>query len=231
MTALIATDVVLTVKRAAGGEEPDAGDTVNVPAGRPVRFSGCVARCCPRPDLLVRGGAGTVYADEDGAWYLTNTSSAVTLRVWNLDDPHDQVRVLPGGTLSPPFDLAAVAGATGHILTVFGPEPTGTPPGWCVSDVPVAWGIDPTSRRYEVMVALVAPRMQGDVCAPLPTAREIGEQLGMSHRTVQEHLSALVRTLEIPTTKVRRPGWVQEALVTYALNHPYVPPAGERLPW
>jgi len=231
MTALIATDVVLTVKRAEGVAGADSRDGVDVPAGRPVTFSGCVAGCCPPPDLLVRGGAGTVRADDDGAWHLTNMSSAVALRVWNLDDPRDQVRVPPGGTLSPPFDLAAVAGATGHILTVFGPEPAAAPPGWCVSDVPVAWGIDPTSRRHEVMVALVAPRQRGDACAPLPTAREIGEQLGMSHRTVQEHLSALIRTLDIPTTRVRRPGWVQEALVTYALNHPYVPPKGASLPW
>lgn len=220
--------VVLTVRLAA--DDHPGPSAVDASAGRPVVFSGCETGCCPPPDLLVHGAAGTVLA-EDGRWHLTNDSDVVPIRVWNLDDPRDHVRVPPGGTVSPPFDLAAVAGAKGHVLTVFGPEPRVEACGSCVSGVPVAWGIDPTSRRHEVMLVLVAPRMLGDSAAPLPTARQIGERLGMSHRTVQEHLTALVRSLGLAPSGSRRPGWLQEALATYALDHPYVPAPGCLSPW
>jgi DNA-binding transcriptional ArsR family regulator len=221
-------EIVLTVT--AVGPYGAGEGTVDVPVGRPVTFNGCQSDCCPAPDLVVPGAAGAIEAGTT-AWSLTNHCQTVTLRIWSLEDPDEQVRVRPGQTVSPPFDLAGVAGAAGHVLVVFGPDPVETKTGYCVADVPVAWGLNPTSRRHDVMVALVRPRMTGDSTTPLPTTREIGDLLGMSHRTVQEHLGELTRVLGLTESTDRRPGWIRAALATFAANHPYVPAPDTSSPW
>lgn len=197
--------------------------SINAPQGRPVTFHGCVAACCPTPSLAVVGAAGRIVA-LDGTWHLTNLSLDVTLRVWRLDDPRDGTHVPPGISVSPPFDLAGITGASGHVLTVFGPQQTPTTTACCVGASPVAWGLDPQSRRHDVMIALVTAAMQGDTASPVPTARTIGAELGMSHRTVQEHLRALVVSLKLSAPQGRRSGWIRDALVEYALHHTYIPP-------
>lgn len=226
-----ADDVVLTVKSEAQCNTHRSGpDSIDVPADRPIRFHGCTRTCCPPADLHVAGGAGRVVA-HDEQWFLTNESASVTLRVWNLDDPNDQTRVPPGQTLSPPFDLAGISGAAKHILTVFGPNPSVSAGDWCIGDLPVAWGLDPKSRRHDVMLTLVERRMRGDTTAPPPTAREIGSTLGMSPRTVQEHLKRLAEQLGLRTPGHCRPGWIQTALTDFAVEHPYLPPSGDPAPW
>lgn len=95
----------------------------------------------------------------------------------------------------------------------------------------MTWGLEPTSRRHAVMVELVRRRLSGDLTTPPPTAREIGAALGMSHRTVQEHLRTLVRVLGICAPPSPRPGWAREALITFALTHTYVPRDGGAAPW
>lgn len=224
-------DAVLTVKLETRYSIGRAGpDSIDAPVGRAVRFHGCTHACCPPADFHVAGGAGMVVA-RDGQWFVTNESASVTLRVWNLDDPNDQTRVPPGQTLSPPFDLAGISGAARHILTVFGPNPSMSAHGWCIGDLPVAWGLDPASRRHDVMVTLVARRMRGDMIAPPPTAREIGSELGISPRTVQEHLKLLAEQLDLRTTGHGKPGWIQTALTEFAVEHPYLPPPGSPAPW
>lgn len=207
-----------------------AGASVDAPMGRTLHFHGCTGGCCPPPDLRVEGVAGSVVADRDG-WRLSNRSSVVPLRVWNLEDSRDRLRLLPGCSTVPPFDLAGVAGASGHVVTVFGPEQGTLADTWCVGQVRESWGLDPGSRRHAVMAALVADRMRGNSTVPLPTAREIGDRLGISHRTVQEHLVQLAEQLGVPEPGHRRAGWIQEALVDFALLHPYVPVSGSRAPW
>lgn len=220
---------VLTL-RPAGPPPHDGRASVEAPAGILLTFHGCARACCPPPDLRVAGAAGQVVADADG-WDLTNLSADLTLTVWCLDDPSNATRVLPGMSVSPPFDLAGVTGAAGHVLTVFGPHPAPARHRRCVADVPVAWGLEPTSRRHAVMVELVRRRLSGDLTTPPPTAREIGVALGMSHRTVQEHLRTLVDMLGIDAPPTRRPGWARDALVTFALTHTYRPRRGTTTPW
>lgn len=198
---------------------------VDAPSGYAVRFHGCTSQCCPHPDLFVAGAAGTITADTD-SWGLTNESDSIPLLVWSLDDPGEQTRVLPGRSTSPPFDLAGVSGADGHILTVFGPETARSRRSWCVGELPIAWGLHPDSRSHSVMLALVSSRMHGGSSTPPPTARAIGKQLGISHRTVQEHLRNLVDELGIPVPANRPRGWIQAALVSYALQHPYIAAPG-----
>lgn len=208
----------------------DGHASVEAPAGTPLTFHGCAGTCCPPPDLRVAGVAGQVVA-RAGAWDLTNLSTDLDLTVWCLDDPSNATRVLPGMSVSPPFDLAGVTGAAGHVLTVFGPHPAPARHRRCVADVPVAWGLEPTSRRHAVMVELVRCRLSGDLTTPPPTAREIGVVLGMSHRTVQEHIRALVDVLGISAPSVPRPGWARDALTTFALTHTYLPRRGITTPW
>lgn len=229
-STVVPTESVLTLHVTNEHRASGEARMLHARPGQALTFHGCLWGCCPLPDLRVTGAAGSIVADHH-RWELTNDSASTPLRVWNLDSPHDQVRVPPGGTIAPPFDLAGVAGAAGQLFTVFGPEPDRLRPISCVSAVPVAWGIDPDSRRHDVMVALVAPRMQADPRAPLPTTCDIGRRLGISARTVQEHLAALARTLGLEGDGTRRPGRLQEALATYALNHPYVPPRGRQMPW
>lgn len=233
MTATVVTghETVLTVTSVgADGHDGSEPRSIDAPARRTVTFNGCRTGCCPAPDLVVPGAAGTIVAGP-ADWWVTNHCPSVTLRIWSLEDPVEQVRARPGQTVSPPFDLAGISGAAGHVLTVFGPDPVASDVEFCVADVPVAWGLNPASRRHDVMVALVRPRMQGDPGATLPTTREIGDLLGMSHRTVQEHLYELARALGLTGQADRRPGWIRTALATYAANHPYVPPPGSPLPW
>lgn len=222
-------ETVITIRAERDGARRGHG-TADAPAGRVLQFHGCTDGCCPPPDLHVAGVAGSVVADRDG-WRLANRSAVMPLRVWNLDDPRDRLRLLPGCATAPPFDLAGIAGAAGHVLTVFGPEQTAGTDARCVGHVRESWGLDPSSRRHAVMTALVADRMRGEGAAPLPTAREIGARLGISHRTVQEHLVQLAEQLGVPDPGHRRAGWIQEALVEFALLHPYVPAPGSRIPW
>ncbi|WP_402377415.1 hypothetical protein [Isoptericola rhizosphaerae] len=218
--------VVLTVRTVGEGTTV----TVDVPADVPVEFGSCDSGCCPATDLDVDGAAGSIVADER-TWSIANLSASVPLRVWNLERPIDQVRVEPGTVLAPPFDLAGIAGASGHVLDVFGPDQR---PAWsprCSSGCVPAWGLDPASRRHAVMVALVSPRMTGDVTAPLPTTLEIAEMLDISPRTVEEHLVQLARVLRLSPVTARGPGWIREALAHHALERPYVAPPGHDLPW
>jgi DNA-binding transcriptional ArsR family regulator len=219
---------VLTVQHADPMKERTA--SVDAPAGTPVTFHGCIDDCCPPADLHVAGAAGQVVARE-GSWSLTNLSSVVTVTVWCLDDPQNASRVPPGISVSPPFDLAGVTGAAGHVLTVFGPNLVPVPKRHCVAETPVAWGLDPTSRRHAVMIELVRRRLAGDLAAPAPTDREIGGKLGMSPRTVQEHLRGLTEALRIAAPLDRRPGWAREALVRFAITHTYIPRRGDSTPW
>lgn len=219
-------ELVLTVtagKPAAGSARLAA--RVHAPLGRVIRFHGCVAGCCPAADLAVDGAAGSVVAYGDH-WRLTNESAAVVLRVWNLDNPGDQFRVAPLQSVPVPFDLAGIAGAAGHAVTVLGPPAPLCGEERCVSSLRPAWGLEPTSRRHDVMLRLVGRRLRGDFASALPTAREIGRDLGISHRTVQEHLTWLVKHLAVVDPGHRRPGWIQEALVDFAVSHPYIPRAG-----
>ncbi|QJW38083.1 hypothetical protein [Cellulosimicrobium protaetiae] len=221
-------ETVITIRAERGGRR--AHRSADAPAGRVLQFHGCTDGCCPSPDLYVEGVAGSVVADEHG-WRLANRSAVMPLRVWNLDDPGDRLRLLPGCATTPPFDLAGISGAAGHVLTVLGPEQGAVVEARCVGRVRESWGLDPGSRRHTVMAALVQDRMRGDSTVPLPTAREIGARLGISHRTVQEHLVQLAEQLKVPDPGHRRAGWIQEALVEFALLHPYVPAPGSRVPW
>lgn len=200
-----------------------------IAAGRAVVFHGCRTGCCPPADPSVTGAAGIITTTEQ-SWSVLNTSTASPIQVWDLENSANRVTVGPGLGMAPPWDLAGIGVANRRILTVHGPRSTVKTTlcsGWTLP----AWGLDPASRAHEVMVTLVAQQMAGDASVPLPTAREIGQQLGVSHRTVHEHLRHLVTVLGIEVPNHRKTGWVTSALADFALTVPYIPVPGTEVPW
>lgn len=191
-----------------------------------ITFGDCRAGCCIL-DVSAAGTAGHIVCYES-YWTVANHSWHVPLRVWNVERPTEMFTVpARQGDTPVPFDIAAIGGTEGHVLTVYGPPPPVTTclPA-CSGDLPTAWGLNPNTGHYAVMMALVERQLAGDHTAPPPTAGQIALRLGITVRQVHEHTDYLVRRLGVqPENGRRTPGWKRHALVRYAQTHAFRPAA------
>lgn len=124
--------------------------------------------------------------------------------------------------------MAEILGACGHVLTVLGAGPgahrCNAP---CAGEIPVAWGLDPTTMYYRVMTVAVWSIVE-ETNDPLPTRAEIAQELGLTMPQLYDHLTHLCRLLELdpPDSNISGP-WRLAALATYARDHPFIPPEND----
>lgn len=213
---------VITVHRVDGSGTIIEGRAAE--RGQRVSFGECRTGCCS-PNITVSGAAGHLTAYETH-WAVANHSDAVPLLIVNPDRRNDRFVVPPRqGETTVPFDIAEITGASGHVLTVLGPGPERrrchAP---CAGDVPAAWGLNPATTHYAVMMALVAHVLDGADREP-PTPADIAASLGITIDGVHGHVNHLIKRLGSEAPAPPRPrNWKINALITYARNRPFVQP-------
>jgi hypothetical protein len=192
--------------------------------GQGISFGECMTGCCT-PTIETRGASGHVVGFETH-WAIANHSSHVPLMVRNADRPADRFTISPGqGDTIVPFDIAEILGARGHVLTVLGPGPGATDCNApCTGDIPVAWGLNPTTIYFRVMITAVRPIIEG-TSDPLPTPAQIARELGLTTRQLYDHLTHLCRLLKLTPAGDTSGPWRLAAVATYAREHPFIPPS------
>lgn len=189
-----------------------------------ISFGECNTGCC-MPVITTRGASGHVTGYEMH-WAIANHSPHSPLVVRHAERSADRITIKPGqGDTIVPFDIAEVVGAQGHVLTVLGAGPgAGDCNAPCAGDIPVAWGLNPDTTYFKVMITAVWP-IVGGTDDPLPTAAEIAEELGLTMSQLYDHLTHLIRLLNLtPRCEDTRGPWRLATLATYAREHIYIPP-------
>lgn len=177
------------------------GARANIRAGEVIRFAECDIDCCD-PDLSVVGAAGIIRADQR-RWSVQNLGTT-ELRVFNLEWRRHLV-VIPPAPISDqeheiPFDLAGIAGAVGHTITVHGPAKRSPQPvTMCSGDL--AWSPREGTRLNDAMRALCVAVIED---APVPTAAQIADSLGTSERAISAAIDTLVEHLPISDDILQR---------------------------
>ena len=177
-------------------EDGRVADTYSSVPGQWISFGDCRVGCC-QPVIVTLGASGHIIGYEND-WVIANHSPHVTLIVRHAERPDDRITVQPGqGDTIISFDIAEILGAHGHVLTVLGAGPKAhTCHAPCAGDIPDAWGLDPTTTYYKVMITAVRPIIDG-TNDPLPTPAEIAEQHVLSLSQVYDHLTHLCRLLDL----------------------------------
>lgn len=162
-------------------------------------------------------------------WVIANHSPVAPLIVRNADRPDDRFTIKPsqGDTIAP-FDIGEILGLYGHVLTVMGVGPGASNcSAPCAGDIRVAWGLDPTTISFKVMITAVRPITEG-TGDPLPSRADIANELGLTLPQLYDHLTYLCRLLSLTRpAEVMSGPWRLAALATYARENPYMPPPGD----